>query len=107
MAGRPIFLMPVTKSSSVLTADEGSDGQVVVGEELFFAEAVLGDVEDMGTGAEGGELLADNGRFRRYILEFISHHVNPLRELPHRIQILIGSGKLLIGDLAGGRVTVR
>jgi hypothetical protein len=49
---------------------KGGEGEAVFDEELLFAEAVLGGVEDVAVGADEGGFGAGGGGSRRDVLEF-------------------------------------
>jgi hypothetical protein len=80
---------------------KGGEREAVFYEELFFAEAVLGGVEDIAVRPDEGELSTGGGGSRRDVLELEGDGADLAREAAHGVEVFVGGDDFEIGDLAG------
>jgi hypothetical protein len=74
----------------------------VVAEESLFAQALLGDVQDLAVGPHRNPLGASVAGGAGHILELEGHHIHAAGEGSDLFQIVVGSHERAVGDRGGG-----
>ena len=85
---------------------ERGDGEAVLAEEGFLAKALLGDVEDVAVGPDGGDLGGGAGGVGRNILEFEGDDIDVTSERADAVEILVVGDYLEICDLTGWGILI-
>lgn len=87
---------------SILDEGKWGYGKSVIGEEAFFAEAVLGDFEDAVAWSDGCPCFGFADGEEIDIFEFESDDIDGLGEVANGIAIFVGSDEGLMSSVACG-----